>query len=633
MLPPETFILINNLNNLNYNYKFFLKSPAKNIWKRIGTERRSGVVVPLFSVYSKESVGIGEIPDLKLIADWCVKTGMSIIQLLPLNESSGYYSPYSSISTFAIEPMYLRLSELKGIDTAKFSREINRLKSKYSIKSKRVDYRIRDDKIALLGKMYKKADKEIIDFKRFAQKNKYWLNDYAEYKILKEINGYKSWEEWKSSHSKHNKRLLSKINNRYSEKIKFFYWIQWQLYEQLKDVKQYAGSEKVLIMGDLPFLVSKDSADVWSHHKYFKLDKSAGSPPDMFFAFGQRWGMPPYNWEKIEKDNFKYIKERLRYAENFYDMFRIDHFVGLFRIWTFDNSSVQSKNYPESIPAGYDPPQRNKWEQHGKKIIKAMLSSSGMLPCAEDLGTVPSCSFKTLREYKLPGIDFQRYYKHPGKKNVFVKADEYRKNSSAVISTHDTSFFPLWWSYEAGKIDEDYFKYLCRKNEIIGKRYKEVRKKLFNMKLSGSGKLHWDNKIKSVKILTRILKLKRDDERKLVNLYNSSYKEKEKFMKYLYGKEIKPKKASPLFQNKCLEVIGKSKSIFSVQLIQEYLFLDKKLFDVMNNKDYRINKPGVVDRDNWSVRMPLPLEQLLSSSKYISLNKKILKINKNSDRI
>ena len=618
---------------MSYNYNYFLNSPAKKIWNRIGTKRRSGVVVPLFSIYSKESIGIGELPDLKLITDWCVKTGISIIQLLPLNESSGYYSPYSSISTFAIEPMFLRLTDLKGIDSNKYKREINRLKSKYSSNSKRVDYRIKDDKMALLGKMYKKAYTESSEFKNFIKENKYWLSNYAMFKILKETNGNKIWEKWKSSHSKHNKNLLSKLKRKYSRRINFFYWIQWQLYEQLKEVKEYANSLNVLIMGDIPFLVSKDSADVWSHQKYFKLDKSAGAPPDMFFAFGQQWGMPPYNWEKIEKNKFSYIKERLKYAENFYDMYRIDHFVGLFRIWTFENSENQNERGSGPIPAGYDPPRRNKWEQHGKKIIRAMLKFSTMLPCAEDLGTVPSGSFVTLRKYKLPGIDFQRYYKHPRKKNIFVTADEYRKNSSAVISTHDTSFFPLWWRYEAGKIDEDFFKYLCRKNNIIGKQYKEIKKKLFNLKLSGSGKLLWNNEIKNVKTLTRILKLRRDDDRKLVNLYKSSFKEKEKFMKYLFGKDMKPKKSSPLFQKKCLEVIGKSKSIFSVQLIQEYLFIEKKLFDVMNKKDYRINKPGISDNKNWAIRIPLYVEQLVSSPRYKGLNKQILNINEVSKRI
>jgi len=158
-------------------------------------------------------------------------------------------------------------------------------------------------------------------------------------------------------------------------------------------------------MGDLPFLVSRDSADVWANKNYFKLHLTSGAPPDMYFAMGQKWGMPPYRWEEIEKDKYIYIKEKLKFAANFYNMFRIDHFVGLFRVWTIENNTPEEQ---ASLIGNFDPKNKPLWKKSGEKIIDVMIQNPEMLPCAEDLGTVPDCSNKTLEEYGIPGMDVQR---------------------------------------------------------------------------------------------------------------------------------------------------------------------------------------------------------------------------------
>jgi 4-alpha-glucanotransferase len=244
----------------------------------------------------------------------------------------------------------------------------------------------------------------------------------------------------------------------------------------------------VYIMGDLPFLVSKESADVWSHRDYFMLEFSAGAPPDMYFALGQKWGMPPYNWNKISEDGFAYLAEKLKYSENFYDMYRIDHFVGLFRVWV----SPRDEELQKSVVGTYLPKEEYMWEQHGRKIIDVMVRSTEMLPCAEDLGTVPGCSYHVLNEYGIPGIDFQRYCKENFR---FKQPGEYRINSAAVISTHDSSFWINWWQFEAGTIDEKLFELQCEKSGIDYGHYRYAKSILFNSRLSRHGRLYWNNSI------------------------------------------------------------------------------------------------------------------------------------------
>lgn len=536
---------------MKYN---FLKTHTKEKWQRIGTHKRSGVVVPLFSIYSDKSTGVGEILDIKYIVDWCKKTGMSIIQLLPLNELGPDNAPYNAISTFALEPMYLKLNELKGVDQNGFQDEIQKLKIKYRSNRSRVNYNIKNEKIDLLWRIFKNIDiTKNKKYNNFVKHNKYWLKDFALFKIISESEGTQLWDKWNKKLSAHYKIELDKVYSANREKFDFHYWIQWQLYEQMKDLKKYANVNGVLIMGDLPFLVSRYSADVWSHQNYFKLNLAAGAPPDIYFAQGQLWGMPPYHWENIKKNKYIYLKKRLLYAQNFYNLYRIDHFIGLFRVWTVE---LGTGHVNAALHGKFDPENENLWEKHGKKIIDKMLSFTDMLPCAEDLGSVPACSYKTLTEYGIPGVDFQRYLKD--KNDNFIEPKKYRPNSAAVISTHDSTFFFNWWGYEAGKSEQN------------------------------------------------------------------------KFMKYLYGRSQKKNiPASTSFIKKCLERINESESIFSIQLIQEYLSLDEKLLKKMNKWNYRINSPGTFSNKNWVIRLPIGVEKLGD----LKINTLIYEINKKSGRL
>lgn len=608
------------------HYSLFEKSETAEKWKEIGVQRRAGAATPLFYLYSRKSTGIGEIPDLKILIDWCKKAGLTIIQLLPMNETGYDNSPYNSISTFALEPMYLRLTELKGIDNRKYLSKIRTVRKKFPKNNYKIDYAIKNEKVNLLWEIFKNDFKESVRYEKFKEENTFWLKDYALYKTLKEINELKGFEEWKLKHRRRDSKELSAIQHEHKDRIEFFMWIQWQLYEQFIEIKKYAEEKKVLLMGDIPFLVSRDSADVWCFQKkkYFKMDKLSGAPPDMYFAKGQRWGMPVYNWEQIEKDRFRYIKERLKYASNFYDMFRIDHFVGLFRVWTIDNETPEEHR---GLYGKFYPEDERSWESQAKKILNAMNKNS-MMPIAEDLGTVPDVSYKVLEEYGIPGTEVQRWMREYNGNFDFINPFKYRENSVATISTHDSSPLCYWYENEAGMVDKESFIQMCWRKNYSEQSINRILSIFFDKQKSTEYKLYWKKEISNVFVLLGMLGLQWNEAAHFIDIYLSTYSEKEKFLEMI-GYEGTSTELNTEIIKKAIEAAGYCASIFSIQLLNEYLNLDEEIFRNEEIRNSRINYPGLMSDKNWRLRMPFSLEKLKKNSVY----KIIKEINKKTERI
>lgn len=610
-----------------YDYSHFLNTGTADKWNRIGLKRRAGVAAPLFSVYSKKSIGIGEIPDLKLLVKWCMKTGLSIIQLLPMNDVGFDFAPYNSVSSFALDPMYISINDLKDVNLNLFKKEVRDLKKLIPAGVDRVNYKIKNEKIKLLFKIFRISYiGRLKKFEEFKEKNNYWLRDYALFKVIKELQQNKSWENWDEKFRDRDASALEQVEKDFSERINFYYWIQWQLFEQFKAVKKYANERNVLIMGDLPFLVSRDSADVWSHGNYFKLDFSSGAPPDMYFAAGQRWGMPTYNREEMQKDDYKYIVEKLHYAENFYDMYRIDHFVGFFRLWSIAMDCPIEEGGMKGV---YDPSDESLWEETGKKLLNVMVQNSTMMPCAEDLGTVPWCSPKTLWDYGITGMNVQRWVKDFHNTYEFINPEQYRINSVATLSTHDSSTIIDWWHNETGTIDEELFKQICENKGVTGDEFSAVIRKLFDEEKSKYGRLFWKNEVDNADKVIQALGLDYENCRDIINLYNESYNERIKFLNFLgiehNGNDTKINNS---FVRKTLEKVNESASVFSIQLLQEWLFLDESLFIKGEETSYRINFPGIVNDTNWSFVLPIGLEIILN----LGVNSEIKKILQDTQR-
>ena len=234
------------------------------------------------------------------------------------------------------------------------------------------------------------------------------------------------------------KKEYKQLIKLYWPKIAFYIALQYLCYLQLKHVRDYAAERGILLMGDIPILISPDSADVWHQPEYFDINLSAGSPPDYYNAEGQYWGLPLFRWDVMRKNQFDWWKQRLQYASQFFDLFRIDHVIGFFRIWTIPIGHPSKEGY-------FLPSDENQWEPLGRELLKMVITSSPMLPIAEDLGTVPSIVRPILKEMGICGTKVMRWMVESEQDRHYIAIQHYPPISLTTISTHDLPTLQQWW--------------------------------------------------------------------------------------------------------------------------------------------------------------------------------------------
>ncbi len=582
------------------------KDMPKNNWEDVGNKRRAGILAPLFYIYSKDSVGLGDLRDINHLCGWCQRSGLSILQLLPMNEVGPTFCPYDAVSSFALEPMYISLGGLPEAGERSVKSKIADLKKKFPAGKKHVNYGIKEAKRELLWQIYSARGKgcDSKELKDFISGNEYWIDDFALFKALKAYHEGRPWYEWADVYRNRNFEKIDAFRKEHAREIDFEKWIQWVAFTQFKAAKEFAASKGVLICGDLPILTSRDSADVWAHPEFFKLDFSAGAPPDMYCAKGQRWGVPPCNWDAIAGDGYRYLKEKLRFAENFYDMIRIDHVVGLFRIWSIPYNEPPEN---EGLKGSFDPACEKAWDGHGREILSVMLESTSMLFLAEDLGIIPKDCPQVLKEFGIPGNNVQRWAKDWAVSHDFLDPKKYRLFSAAMLSTHDTANWSAWWENEAGTVDEALF---IRRAMSRGIDYENAKSKLFDPALSRHGRLRWLKSIISADLLAQALGKKKEEIADFIDMYENTYREKEKLWKRLGLKGAMREMSDPEIAEAALNITLNSRSIFCIELLTDYLYMT----DIFDGDPYqnRINKPGTVSKTNWSVVVPTSLERLLT---------------------
>lgn len=586
-------------------------------WRKIGLKKRAGVLVPLFSVYSKQSAGCADLSDLKLLIDWAKKSGNSIVQLLPMNELGVNHCPYDSISSFALEPLYASFNLIGAAKDKSIQKQIEGLRNAFPSGRRHIDYALRRAKINVLKQVFQvQKDASEAEIDKFHQDNSYWLDDFALFKVLKNLHLGRPWYEWPQELRNRQHYALAQFKKEHAEEIEFEIWLQWVLYKQFKQAKDYAARAKVFIKGDLPILVSRDSADVWAHPEFFKLEFAAGAPPDMYCAKGQRWGMPTYNWQSIEQDGCRYISEKLRYAGNFYDILRIDHVVGLFRIWSIPFHEPMENM---GLNGFFDPADERAWEEHGKKILSVILKNTDMLVCAEDLGVVPQVCPKTLEEFLIPGNDVQRWMKDWKIRHDFLGPEEYRTYAVAVLSTHDTTSWPAWWKHEAGTVDEGLFMRKCADRGID---YDYAKAQLFDPGRSQHGRLRWRDAIISEDALVDMLGKPKEMVMDFIDLYQNSFGEKEKLWQHLALEGRMQEEPSSEILRAALKITLDSRALFCIQTIIDWLFLAGVISD--DPYQWRLNTPGTISDKNWSLVIPASLEGLLSHPATSEIKKMIV---------
>lgn len=312
-------------------------------------KRMAGVVLPVFSLRSKESFGVGDFGDLAKLADWASETGLKIIQILPINDTTitGTWTdsyPYNSISVYALHPMYMDLKQLGPLkDSQKenwFNWERKRLNSLPQINYEEVNLLKRAYiKIAFL-EQYKEVF-DSLEYKEFFEKNQTWLRPYAAFRYLRDkynTPDFSAWPEYQTYNKEQIEALTAPESEAFKD-ISFYYYVQYNLHIQLLKASNYARLKGVTIKGDIPIGISKNSVEAWTEPHYF-MNAQAGAPPDDFSVNGQNWGFPTYNWEEMAKDGYQWWKRRFGKMAEYFDAYRIDHVLGFFRIWEIPQHSV-----------------------------------------------------------------------------------------------------------------------------------------------------------------------------------------------------------------------------------------------------------------------------------------------------
>nr|MBA2746521.1 4-alpha-glucanotransferase [Flavisolibacter sp.] len=322
----------------------FIKLPGLS-WKG------AGVAIPVFSLRSSSSFGVGEFTDIRLLVDWAVKTNLKLIQLLPVNDTSATYTlkdsyPYAAISAFALHPIYINLQKVAGKKNIQSLKSLSRKQKQLNALAD-LDYeQVIQFKINVLRELYELDDMAFLEdreFKSFFEDNKNWLVPYAAFCFLRDRYGTADYSKWKT-HSIYNEeevgRLVSKRSRQYRP-VNFFYFVQYHLHLQLKEAVDYAHKKGIAIKGDIPIGIYRFGADAWTAPSLYNMDMQAGAPPDDFAVKGQNWGFPTYNWKKMEEDHFEWWHQRFHQMSNYFDAFRIDHILGFFRIWSIPLHAVE----------------------------------------------------------------------------------------------------------------------------------------------------------------------------------------------------------------------------------------------------------------------------------------------------
>ena len=302
--------------------------------------RGAGVAIPVFSLRTRHDFGVGDFFDLMPLIDWAASTGQRFIQLLPINDTTmtGTWTdsyPYNANSTFALHPMYLRLEEMGQLHDvhlqSKFDALRKELNELHTVDYERVNAAKREYTLALF-RQQGNAEMTSPEFKEFVNENSSWLYPYAAFCVLRDryrTPDTRAWEEY----AVYSDSRVARFIDANRADIDYVLYIQYHLHRQMTRVRNYAHSKGVALKGDIPIGISRDSVDAWRQPELFNLDVSAGAPPDDFSVLGQNWGFPTYNWEMMARDGFQWWKDRFRKMSEYFDVFRIDHILGFFRIW------------------------------------------------------------------------------------------------------------------------------------------------------------------------------------------------------------------------------------------------------------------------------------------------------------
>lgn len=460
----------------------------------------AGVLEPVFAIRREDDLGIGDTAGVRQMIDWCHSYRLNLFQTLPVNETSDDNSPYNTISSLAIEPTTITVApgHLPDLSQKKFNKlatpavlaELRRGPVNYpkvkALKRKLLEAAFR----AFLKQHFNRETTRAQQFRAFLRQNAHWLTDYALFRALMEENGnVPTWDRWRPEHRGPRRAhtwLLSLTEKRRNELMRrqlFFMYVQWIAFSQWQELKAYGAAKKVYLLGDIPFGVGRYSADVWANRAIFDLDWSGGAPPEKVFKvdpftekWGQNWGIPNYRWDELRRHDFEWWRTRVGNLQKFFHLYRIDHVLGFFRLYSFPWTPERNAEFlplteqaaaaktggrlPGFKPFPDDTPEHKAANQaQGEEILRVVLDSSGETTVvAEDLGVVPDYVRPTLLRLGIPGFRIPMLFREPD--GAYSDPRKYPRLSLAQPTTHDhpplaATWAECWANIDAGRDAEN----------------------------------------------------------------------------------------------------------------------------------------------------------------------------------
>lgn len=412
-------------------------------------KRHVGVNVPLFSIRSRQAWGIGELPDLVALADWMATGRFDRVMLLPLGTMPhGQTSPYSALSTLAIDPIYIGLRHVEDFNRAGGEAALSH-EARQAIEQARLANRIaydlvrraKDEALRLafgrfLADEWGAHTTRGVALAAYIARQGAWLDDYALFLALRAAHGALDWRAWPKPLADREPPALAEARADLADEVLYYQYTQWLAESQWQAARAAARDKGIGLFGDLPFVAGADSPEVWARVDEFRLDVSTGVPPDAFSATGQDWGLPTYRWDVIGAGGYAWQRQRARRMAALFDGLRVDHVIGLFRTY-----GRPATGEPFFTPA-HEPDQM----AQGRAIMR-ILADSGLVIIAEDLGVVPDFLRAALADLGIPGCKVMRWERDwhaPGA--PFIAPESYPPLSVAMTGTHDTEPLAAWWA-------------------------------------------------------------------------------------------------------------------------------------------------------------------------------------------
>lgn len=628
---------------------------------------QTGVAVPLFSLRSKNSIGIGEFLDLIPFASWAKYCDLNVIQILPINDTGNESSPYSARSAFALHPVYINLQLVNG--SSDFEEEIEMAKKDFD-KDTSIDFhKVVTWKLSVLRKIFDTRYNQIATQKKIESwiNVNEWVKPYCVYALLKAKHQEASWKEWKTNQCP-TPASIEKIWKKHPKEAMFQAWMQFIAEAQFKVAVNALSEMDVKLKGDIPILINEDSADVWFHREYFSLDDRAGAPPDMFSYSGQNWGFPTYHWDALEKDNYSWWRKRLIQASKFYHAYRIDHVLGFFRIWTIPESEVTGilGRFSPSFP-----------------LKRSDLERKGIKKESLDYLRDPNFSVEQLKSFfgKMLNDDileefFEELSSNP---NRFVLKEPFHSEkailASLVSQDIKDTLLKVYWNrvFVPAGTEEDYYPYWYWYEQPVLFTLPESEQQILRNAISENAaaqeSLWQDNALKLLNVLANetdmlvcaedlgavprcvpyvlnklnILALRVErwtrnwdapyspyyemedyprlsvcttsshDTSTLRGLWDESDFDRELFWQHAHQQGMPPDNLYPNHIKGLLANIFTSNSLFCIIPLQDFFGLSSQ-FSMVKPDLERINIPGTVGPHNWSYRIPTLVEDLANAS-------------------